>query len=82
MKKSAVSKWIVASLILSCCSGTLAETKEQCIQECQRRYRDKVNNISNLFNNKDLAYYHNVTWQKEALDAAKNEFDSCRAICQ
>ena len=30
----------------------------------------------------DVAHFHNLKWQKQALDAAKNEFDACLSTCQ
>lgn len=78
--KTSISLLVFNLIFLSAGFG---ETKQDCIQECQRRFRDKINGINKLFNSKgDLAHFHNVDWQKQALDAAKNEFDACRSICQ
>jgi hypothetical protein len=72
---------LVLNLIFVC--QGFGETKQDCIQECQRRNREKIDVINKLFNSSgDLAHFHNVQWQKEALDAAKNDFDNCRSTCQ
>lgn len=70
---------LVVSLIFVC--HAFGDTI--CNQECQRRYRDKLDTINKLFNSKgDLAHYRNLEWQKQALDAAKNEFDACLSTCR
>lgn len=74
-------RFFIVNLVLI--SQGFGDTRQDCIQECQRRFRDKIDGINKLFNSKgDLAHFHNVEWQKQALDAAKNEFDACRSTCQ
>jgi hypothetical protein len=69
--------------LVTCALNGFGGDRQNCMQDCQRRYQDKVNLISKLFNSSgDNAHYHNLQWQKESLDAAKSEFDSCRATCQ
>lgn len=81
MKRS-ISNCFVVGLVLIWNFGYVGQGRADCIGECQQRYRDKVDLINKLFNSSgDSAHYHNLQWQKESLEAAKNEFDACRAAC-
>ncbi len=72
---------LVLNLIFVC--QGFGDTRQDCIKECQGRNRDKIDTINKLFNSSgDLAHFHNLQWQKQALDAAKNEFDACLSTCQ
>jgi hypothetical protein len=82
MKKLTVKTVAVGLVVFSNC-GYFGQARADCAGECQQRYRDKVNLINKLFNSTgDFAHYHNLQWQKQSLDAAKNEFDACRAACR
>ena len=82
MRRSTIKCFAVA-LVSIWNFGYLGQGRADCIRECQQRYRDKVDLINKLFNSSgDLAHYHNLQWQKQSLEAAKNEFDACRAACR
>lgn len=81
--KTITVKSFTVGLMLLWNFGYSGQARADCIGDCQQRYRDKVNLINKLFNSSgDSAHYHNLQWQRESLDAAKNEFDACRATCR
>ena len=82
MRRTRVSS-LAVGLLLMWNFGSFREARADCVGECQQRYRDKINLIDNLFNSSgDTAHYHNLQWQKESLEATKNEFDACRVTCR
>jgi hypothetical protein len=53
-----------------------------CIQECQRRLKDKVKICDDLFESEGSAHYHDTKWHDTCLKNAKTEFDNCKSTCQ
>lgn len=55
----------------------LAQGKQECIQGCQKDYRDRVKECNTYYPPDSQTVKH-----RECLDKAKSKLDACLATCQ
>ncbi len=54
---------------------------DDCIRECQQRFRDRIEICNDLFNSPGSPYYRDTVWHRRCLEEARTEFDNCRSTC-
>lgn len=67
--------------IKSAASASVTSSSNECVKECQQRYRDKISICDKEFRSPGSPYYQDSKWHKQCLDNAKAEFDACRSTC-